>query len=176
MQNNSELVNVEIKMDAKTLFNYMMSNSLLTGSGLLKWVVTVLALFLMIYYIIQGDMGTSVFLLALILVINLVLQPLTYFFSAQKQVIQNQNFKHPIKYSLTNDGVLVDQNAGKGTVTWSMLLKAIETRKLFLLYLSANQALIIPKSFMEDSDIKKAREIIIRHKNEIKKVRLKRSK
>lgn len=175
MQNNSESVNVEIKMDAKILFSYMISNSWLNRSGLLKWVVTVIALCLMIYYIILGNMGTSVFLLALILVMNLVLQPLTYFFSAQKQVIQNQNFKHPIKYSIDNSGVHVDQNAGKGTITWPMLFKVIETRKLFLFYLSSNQALIIPKSFMEDSDIKKAREVIINHKSEIKKVRIKRS-
>lgn len=54
-------------------------------------------------------------------------------------------------YTLSDDGLQYESESGSGQVKWADMHKVNETANLFVLFVSSNRALIVPKRFFQDA-------------------------
>lgn len=159
--NNSDFkqVKVIVQMSAKTLFRYMMANTTFGIAGKIKWAVSIMALIFLPFSLFVDNNMISLGLL-IIVSMYLIIQPGLLYASAKKQMIDNPIFKEPMIYTFDATGVALNQTIDSGMMPWTDLMTIRETRSMFLVYLQAGRALIVPTESMTNEDKVRLREII----------------
>ncbi|ASA24678.1 YcxB family protein [Paenibacillus donghaensis] len=62
--------------------------------------------------------------------------------------------QQPQSYTITEEGIHYESEAGSGQVKWEEIFKIGETVNLFVFFVSSNRALIIPKRFFNSEQDK----------------------
>lgn len=168
-------VHVEVNMSVMLLFRFLMLNTWMTRNGKIKWIITALTVPLLAMYLVDSAYNTTTLLLALILVLNLVVQPLALYLSAKKQMKVNKNYQKLMKLSFTKEGIFVQQHTGKSITNWFMFISVFESMKLILFYTARDQAIILPKALLTEDEISKIRSQVLNHREEIKKCKIKKA-
>jgi YcxB-like protein len=71
---------------------------------------------------------------------------------AKKQYAAQNYLREPVRTSFAAEGISSEGSGISSKVVWSIVKQVRETKSLFLLYYSANMALIVPKHFFEAPD------------------------
>ncbi|NUU62932.1 YcxB family protein [Paenibacillus agri] len=72
-----------------------------------------------------------------------------------KRAFESDNqSKLPQSYVISDEGIRHQSDSGSGHVKWEEIYKIGETASLFAFFVSANQALILPKRFFQSEDDK----------------------
>lgn len=71
-------------------------------------------------------------------------------------------------YTFDNDGISTDSEVGNGKFKWNEVYQAKQNKKLHLVYIAKNKALIIPRSFFDSAEQIKELEILLRNNLSIK--------
>ena len=140
-------VKFNVKMTEKYMFDFMLYHNYTHLSGLISAIFGVLSLWLAIYYVSERDMQYfAIWLMCAVLM--LVVNPYTMKTRAKAQVENTEMFKEPLKYELTESGIVVRQGDVEVITEWSDVTKAVSTQKSIILYLGRIRALIFPKECM----------------------------
>ena len=115
--------------------------------------------FLVLFLILQMPMSGSFFLILFFAGIPaLVLSSLLYVFARQvkkRQAINeyksDQRIKHTISYTFSTDGVRQVVTKSDNHFEWEDFLELQEHTEMFLLYVSKNKAIVLPKRFFHSS-------------------------
>lgn len=133
----SVIYEVDVHMNTAVLYDYMLRHvyTSLTGP-----IATVIGGMLLLFFLNGAGV---LYLLAGIVVIAYL--PWNLFLNAKRQTLTNEDFKKPLHYSFTGDGVYVSQGESLEMQKWEQMYKAVSTGKSVILYTSKASAAIFPR-------------------------------
>lgn len=137
-------IKFEVKMTDKAMYNFMLYHTYTHFNGIIGAVFGIAMLALGIRAIVQGDINSSM-IFFLFAVLFLGFTPAMLKTRAKVQVSKTPMFQKPIGYELTEEGICVSQDGEEAFTKWNDLMKAVETRKSVILYVTRMRALIFPK-------------------------------
>ena len=136
------MVELDVKIEAGDLYDYMLMHAYHSSSGLLSGGVGAVA-------VLVGVMrGQPIYLLAgLVLLLYL---PWTLFLKSRQQTLGNPAFKQPLHYVLDEHGITISQNGEQQHQDWDSMVKAVSTGHSIIVYTSKVNATIFPNREMGD--------------------------
>ena len=158
------LFEVDVKMDDKILYDYMLYHTYHGLSGILGTFVGIM----MIFYFIAYHASPLYLIFGVVVLFYL---PVNLYLSAKKQILGNEIFKKPLHYTFTKDGLFVSQEEHKDFVAWDNMRKAVSTGKSIIIYTSKVSATIIPRKAC-DGEVTELLAVIVSHMSP-KKVKIK---
>ena len=131
------MVEVDIKIESKDLYDYMMAHTYNTPSGIVgscfgALMVVIGAITQMWIYVILG----AVLLLYL---------PWTLRIKSKQQALLNPAFKEPLHYVLDEDGITVSQGEQIQSQAWGDMYRATSTNRSIIVYTTKVNATIFPR-------------------------------
>lgn len=136
------MVELDVKIEAADLYDYMLMHAYNSASGLLGSGVGAVA-------VLVGVLkGQPVFLVAGIVL--LLYLPITLFLKSKQQALGNPAFGQPLHYVLDEQGITVSQNGEEQRQDWGDMVKAVSTGHSIIVYTSRVNATIFPRREMGD--------------------------
>lgn len=148
------MLELDVKIEAKDLYDYMMAHTYNSGSGILGSCIGGLG-------VVFGIM-TQKWIFLIFGVVILVYLPWTLNLKSKQQVLNNPVFKEVLHYTLNEEGLTVSQGEMVQSQVWSDMYKATSTAKSIIVYTSPVNATIIPRRVLGE-DISQCIEIISTH-------------
>ena len=135
-------VEFDVKIDAGTLYDYMINRTYSHAMGVMEAAVGAVLL------ILFGRTGNFVCLAAGLIVLTAL--PVVLYLKAKRQE-QEPDYGRPLHYSLSEDGVEVIRANGREFWKWDEMEKAVSTTKCVILYTSGPGVCIFPRRELKDS-------------------------
>ncbi|WP_343210410.1 YcxB family protein [Anaerolentibacter hominis] len=132
-----------VNINGNDMTRFMFRHAYTSFAGRLGLLLSTLALVMLIVNFSGYDTMMRV-LMAFIAAMFLVIQPVSLFSKAHKQVLLNPMFKKPLNYTFNGDGILVEQEGEQLALAWNQLRRVIKTKKGLILYLDKIRAYILP--------------------------------
>lgn len=136
------MVELDIKIEAGDLYDYMLRHSYNSMSGLMG---SILGAIMIIVGLPQKKWIFVIGGLALLLYL-----PWTLFIKSRQQVLNNPIFKQPLHYVLDGEGIHISQGDVEEMQSWDNMVKAVSTSRSIIVYTSKVNATIFPKRQMGD--------------------------
>lgn len=136
------MVELDIKIEAGDLYDYMMMHTYSSASGVMGSAVGALLILLAI--------ATNRWAFIVFGVVLLLYLPWTLFVRSRRQVLSNPSFQKPLHYLLDETGITISQGEDSVQYLWEELYKAVSTGRSIIVYTSRVNATIFPKRQMED--------------------------
>lgn len=138
------MVELDVKMEAGDLYDYMLMHNYNSASGLLGSCVGALAVF------VGLAKGQPIFwILGLVLLLYL---PWTLFLRSRQQILNNPVFKEPLHYRMDEQGITVSQNDVTQQLDWANMVKAVSTGRSIIVYTGNRNASIFPRKQLGDKE------------------------
>lgn len=136
------MVELDVKIEAGDLYDYMLMHSYHSAPGLLGSGVGAVA-------VLVGMMrGQLIFVIAGIVL--LVYLPWTLFIKSRQQAVTNPAFREKLHYKLDETGITISQNGEEQHQSWEKMLKAVSTGHSIIVYTGRASATIFPKRELGD--------------------------
>ena len=136
------MVEVDIKISAGDLYDYMLMHSYNSPSGImgstLGAVMVLVALSTKQWLFLIGGLALLLYL------------PWVLFIKSRQQAINNPVFKQPLHYVLDENGITISQGETSTTQGWEDMVKAVSTGRSIIVYTSRVNATIFPKRQLGD--------------------------
>lgn len=136
------MVEVDIKISAGDLYDYMLMHSYNSPSGImgstLGAVMVLVALSTKQWLFLIGGLTLLLYL------------PWVLFIKSRQQAINNPVFKQPLHYVLDENGITISQGETSTTQGWEDMVKAVSTGRSIIVYTSRVNATIFPKRQLGD--------------------------
>ena len=136
------MVELDIKIGAGDLYDFMLMHSYSKPSGLMG--STLGAVMIIVAF------STKQWLFLIGGIVLLLYLPWVLFIKSRQQVLGNPVFKQPLHYVLNEEGMTISQGENVTTQSWEDMVKAVSTSKSIILYTSRVNATIFPKNQMGD--------------------------
>ena len=136
------MVELDVKIGAKELYDYMLRHTYNSASGLIGSCVGAL--------MVVGAFSTGQWMFLIFGAIILLYLPRTLFLKSRAQVVANPSFQKPLHYKLDEEGLTISQGEDMVQYKWEEMVKAVSTGRSIILYTSAVNATIFPRAQMED--------------------------
>lgn len=136
------MVELDIKIGAKDLYDYNLRHAYNSAAGLIGSVLGALMV------IVGAATHTWISLIGGIVL--LLYLPWTLFIKSKQQALSNQTFREPLHYVLDESGITISQGEISTTQNWDDMVKAVSTTRSIIVYTSKVNATIFPKSQLGD--------------------------
>lgn len=138
------MVELDVKIGAGDLYDYMLMHTYNGASGLLGSCVGALAV------IVGFAKGQPIFwILGIVLLLYL---PWTLFLKSRQQALNNPAFQNPLHYKMDEQGITVSQNDVTEHQDWTNMVKAVSTGRSIIVYTSSRNATIFPRKQLGDKE------------------------
>jgi len=135
------MVEVDVKITAGDLYDYMLMHTYNSAAGLIG---SAFGAVLIIY-----ALGKQEWLFLALGIVMLVYLPWTLFMKSRRQAL-SPIFQEPLHYLLDEEGLTVSQGEEEGKMVWGDMYKAMSTNRSIILYTSPVNATIFPKRDLGD--------------------------
>lgn len=132
------MVELDIKIEAKDLYDYMMAHTYNTPSGIIGSCFGAIM-------VIIGVM-TKMWIYVILGTVLLLYLPWNLKIKSKQQALMNPAFKEPLHYILDEEGITVSQGDQTQSQAWENMYKATSTTKSIIVYTTKVNATIFPKS------------------------------
>lgn len=136
------MVELDVKIEAGDLYDFMLMHSYSKPSGILGSalgaVMVIVALSTKQWIFLIGGIALLLYL------------PWVLFIKSRQQVLGNPVFEQSLHYVLDENGVTISQGETEETQSWENMVKAVSTGRSIILYTSRVNATIFPKRQMGD--------------------------
>lgn len=136
------MVELDIKIGAGDLYDYMLRHHYNSPAGLMGSILGAI----MIMVAIPNKQW--IFLIAG--VVLLLYLPWTLFIRSRQQALNNPVFKQTLHYVLDENGITISQGETSTGQSWDDMVKAVSTGRSIILYTGRMNATIFPKNQMGD--------------------------
>lgn len=136
------MVELDVKIGTKDLYDYMLRHSYNSPAGLIGSCAG--ALFIVLAVMSQR---WAFIVFGIILLLYL---PFTLFAKSNQQVLLNPSFQNPLHYLLDDEGITISQGEDKVQYLWADCPKAVSTGRSIIVYTSPINATIFPRAQMGD--------------------------
>lgn len=144
---------VEVKLTAQDIFKFLMYHSFSTWQGKITWILGFIALAMapIMMFVAKDNFSALVFLVVAIM--YLIITPLSFYNNAKRQMLTNSVFKNKIAFTFAEEVFQVKQYTGQVSFFWHQLSRISIAKEFYLLYINSKQAFIVPKRFVEASEV-----------------------
>ena len=135
------------KLTAKDMFAFNIRHTYTHFQGISTIIFGIVLIALAIYN--RSGMSTTYFFLYIIIaILFMTYVPLTLYTRAVNRMKSDTALSNPLKYQLTDDGIVVTSEAAddSATLPWDYVFKVVTTKKYLLIYSNRVNAYIIPKA------------------------------
>jgi len=136
------MVELDVKISAGDLYDFMLMHSYNQPSGIMG---SVLGALMVIVALPQKN-----WLLLIGGILLLLYLPWVLFIKSRQQVLGNPAFREPLHYVLDENGITISQGETVATQSWDDMVKAVSTGRSIIVYTSKVNATIFPKVQMGD--------------------------
>lgn len=136
------MIEVDIKITAADLYDYMLQHTYNSAGGILGSSVGAVC--------ILFGLLTKQWIFLIAGVILLLYLPWTLFIRSRRQILANPSFQNPLHYVLDDNGITVSQGEISESQSWENMVKAVSTRRSYIVYTSRINATILPKDQLGD--------------------------
>ncbi len=136
------MVEFDVKIEAKDLYDYMLAHSYNSGAGILGSCVG--ALMVVIAFLSRQ----WIFLICG--AVLLIYLPWVLFLKSRQQAKNNPAFARPLHYRLDEEGISVSQDGQTQSQAWRDMYKAVSTAGSIVVYTTRTHAAIFPKRQLGD--------------------------
>lgn len=163
------MLTLEVSITGKDMFDYNFYHNYRQFSGILSFLLGVLMLVLCVMSAGEGANISYVLITGFLGVYFTFMTPVRILFKSYQQVQLTPTFKKPISYTVTEEELIIEQDGVKGAIPMDDIVKAVDTGKSIILYVSRVRAYIFPKRELGD---KQEQFVDILKKSKIRKVKL----
>ncbi len=157
-------VRFSVQVTVKDMYAFLMHHSYRGGSLIADAIVTFGAIGLLLAGFGKGDPVKTVALIFVAMLFT-VIHPLQLYTKARKQVKNNEVFKEPLDYVLTEEGITLSQGEQSQSITWEDVYQVKEYKSQILVYTGRVYAFIWPKSALATCE-NGVRELFKKHLSE----------
>ncbi len=136
------MVEVDIKIGAGDLYDYMLMHSYNSPAGIMGSALGAV--------MVLVALSTKYWLLLIGGIVLLLYLPWVLFIKSRQQALNNPVFRQPLHYVLDENGITISQGETSTTQVWENMVKAVSTGRSIIVYTSRVNATIFPKSQMGD--------------------------
>lgn len=136
--------------------DFVLTNMYHFKKALIRNTIFVFLLVWMLFMLLAGELISSVISQG---ILALIVSFLAFFIwrviikrRALREYQSDQVIQHKIRYIISNDGVHQQSIRSTTNYQWSDIRLALEYKEMFLLYLSNQKVIILPKRFFESHD------------------------
>ena len=140
------MLEFDIKITDKELYDYMMAHSYAGGAGILGSCLGAL-MFLV-------GLMNSQWIYVICGVVLLLYLPVNLRVKSKQQILNNPVFKEALHYTLDEQGITISQGEQSQSQKWEDMYKAISTSKSIIVYTSKVNATIFPRKQMGADTVK----------------------
>lgn len=144
MDIDSEVIEIDVQLDKKTLNRFLIRNNFLRAGGVIGLLISIAAIAGLIAFWNYFGTAQRVILIFLGLMFT-VIQPLTLLMKGWEQ-LKNGAFCKPFHYTFSREGIEVINIAGTVNIEWENIRKIVTAKEAMYIYMNPVSALIIPKS------------------------------
>lgn len=148
------MLEYDVKITDKELYDYMMVHSYNSASGILG---SCLGGLMVVVALMNGQ-----WIYLICGVVLLLYLPFNLKIKSKQQVLNNPAFKESLHYVLDEEGITISQGEQSQSQKWSDMYKAISTSKSIIVYTSKVSATIFPRKQLGE-DVVKVIEMICTH-------------
>lgn len=141
-------VECDVNLTEKEVYNYVMYHTYSSFSGYIGLLLSICALFGMVYawdalpWLHRG-------LLLLTGLLFTVIQPVMLWYKSKRQVKRNQAINKPLHYVFDESGIHISQGEQSARTGWEEITKVTNTKLNVIIYVTKIRAFVIPKSAVE---------------------------
>ncbi len=139
------MLELDVKIESKDLYDYMLRHSYNSPSGILG---SCFGALLVVLAVLTGQWMYLVFG-----IIMLAYLPWTLFLRSKKQALTNAGFQKPLHYVLDDTGVTISQGEESVQYLWEEMVKAVSTGRSIILYTSPVNATLFPRRELGDKTV-----------------------
>ena len=139
------MLELDVKIESKDLYDYMLRHSYNSPSGILG---SCFGALLVVLAVLTGQWMYLVFG-----IIMLAYLPWTLFLRSKKQALTNAGFQKPLHYVLDDTGVTISQGEESMQYLWEEMVKAVSTGRSIILYTSPVNATLFPRRELGDKTV-----------------------
>lgn len=136
------MVELDIKIGAGDLYDYMLLHSYNSASGIIASAIGGL--------MVVAALPTRQWIWLIGGLVLLLYLPWTLFIKSRQQALTNESFKKPLRYVLDEKGITIMQDEVSETFPWEDMVKAVSTGRSIIVYTGRVNATIFPKTQMGD--------------------------
>ncbi len=136
------MVELDIKIEAGDLYDYMLRHTYNSPSGMMG---SILGAIMILVGLPQKQWIFVIGGVALLLYL-----PWTLFIKSRQQILNNPVFKQSLHYVLDNEGIHISQGDVEEMQSWDNMVKAVSTSRSIIVYTSKINATIFPKRQLGD--------------------------
>lgn len=160
----------EVNMTVKDMYNFNIYHNYHNMSGLAGLLFGVVALFISVYS--YGEVSISyTLMMAFFGLLFTVITPARIMLKSAQQVKLTPMFKKPLKYTVSEENITIEQDDQKVEIPWEDVYKVKDTGKSIVIYITSVRAYIFPKRDLAEQEQKLLE--IIRKMVESKKIKIK---
>lgn len=134
------MVELDIKIEAGDLYDFMLMHSYHQVSGLMGSVLGAV--------MVLAALPERQWIFLIGGIVLLLYLPWVLFIKSRQQILSNPVFKQPLHYVLDENGVTISQGDDVTTQSWNDMVKAVSTARSIIIYTSKVNATIFPKNQM----------------------------
>ncbi len=136
------MVELDIKIEAGDLYDYLLMHNYNSAAGVLGSAVGAM--------LILFAVATERWAFVALGVVLLLYMPWTLFVKSRRQVLSNPSFQKPLHYLLSDEGITISQGEESLQYRWEEMYKAVSTGRSIIVYTTRVNATIFPKRQMGD--------------------------
>ena len=140
------MLEYDIKITDKELYDYMMAHSYASASGILG---SCLGGLMVVVALMNGQ-----WLYLICGVVLLLYLPVNLRIKSKQQILNNPSFKETLHYTLDDQGITISQGDQSQSQKWEDMYKAISTSKSIIVYTSKVSATIFPRKQLGEDTVK----------------------
>lgn len=141
---NTKSVSFDVHMNRAVLYDYMVHHAYSGAGGILGTCFG----FLGIIMFFQGQEKNWLFLIIGLLLLFYL--PVNLKYKSFMQMKLTEEFKKPIHYDVTSEGITISQDDKEQSVPWAQCYKAVSTRLSIVVYTGKRNASVFPRADLGD--------------------------
>lgn len=163
------MVTFDVKITGKDMFDYNMYHNYRHFQGIISFILGVVMLVISVLSYRAGAQLSYVLITGFLGLWFTIITPVRIWVKSYQQVALTPSFKKPITYTLSEKEMVIAQDGVEGVLQLEQVIKAVDTGKSIVLYVSNVRAYIFPKRELSDK-LLEVTDILKRSK--IKKIKL----
>ncbi|MBQ9828393.1 MAG: YcxB family protein [Lachnospiraceae bacterium] len=155
---NENRIKFDVKLTKSDIFSLLLNHSYIGPMGIVTGIIVIATIVLFALKFNEIDTAGKILLIA-IFIIYMAINPIMLYMKASKQAKATKDDK-PLTYEINEENILIGQGVKRDKCPWSGIIKARETGKTFLLYVTKYTAFIWPKEQIGADKTDDVRELI----------------
>ena len=136
------MIEFDIKISAKELYDYMLMHHYNTAGGILGSGMGAVCILV--------ALSTKRYIFIFLGILLLLYLPVSLYMKSRQQALLNPAFKEPFHYTVDDTGITISQKDVTEHQDWGRMVKAVSTQRSIIVYTSPVNATIFPKAQLGD--------------------------